>query len=869
MVCCRRQGFFFPLAALALWGFCVGRESKVAKKAGKKAATKARMELDLAHSTDAKMFEGKRCDTDKECMRRCAVNVSCGSFDLPCAPRRDASGACAYRYARVARSPRPATTLLRASPLRVPLPRGEPYRSFSLLRLGDDEVWLTARTGRFPDAAPKEAMVLWRDAGGLDLKKVYDNARRRRRSRSDQPERVLLPGDLAHNYGFLKRKGRDDVVAMYGGRGETTGIARLEISSKNKKKKDLLRQLAEATMDDLAIVVRDRHPGCVEAVFRPGRCRYDGRLSITFAPKSRDLLLYARMNHGPNRRYVQVARRRGPEDAFGPFEPLRFASWSACDVVDRSIYSASVQENPVDRDSLVAIFPANYRGGNCSVNIAASWDGVRFSTPLVLFRSRCEPEGRVDANPVDGGFLRGANDDDDDDDAGKKKVYLYVHQSTPTRDAVLEPTYDPAIIRFAVDVDELQKYTQTARRQVAKSFFSVPGGGPAASDDDDDDFGERLKSENDELSELRRFCDEERTAQALVRRCVGDDRRTSVVAFRRGDSSLLFPRGEEEEEEEENDEVGGKEGGGFREKSPSIDVRRGACRQERTDQRVAVCVAGQRRTFLSDAVQRGFAEHVGGDESYHFFLALDIDVDPDHALTRLPGRAVRGVWSDGGDDDVSRRKDDCPAGTANHRFLLPMARRLAKCFLLISDAETRRPRYDYVLRLRPDHVVLRPLPAVEDWLRQAGDPDVLLYDDEVALGPRASASAILKGPSTTYADCPGLAEWRTACGDDLGLRLREDHSPSPPHKNKVPCCPMNLIRRFLPAVASSSSSASTSSSSTVNHHHHSTSRKQQQQQNRTLLRQCRSPRHPTCVLRPCDIDLLRENGKGAFSCVPQ
>jgi len=462
-----------------------------------------------------------------------------------------------------------------------------------------------------------------------------------------------------------------------------------------------------------------------------------------------------------------------------------------------------------------------------------------------------------------------SDDDDDDDDAGKKKVYLYVHQSTPTRDAVLEPTYDPAIIRFAVDVDELQKYTQTARRQVAKSFFSVPGGGPAASDDDDDDFGERLKSENDELSELRRFCDEERTAQALVRRCVGDDRRTSVVAFRRGDSSLLFPRGEEEEEEEENDEVGGKEGGGFREKSPSIDVRRGACRQERTDQRVAVCVAGQRRTFLSDAVQRGFAEHVGGDESYHFFLALDIDVDPDHALTRLPGRAVRGVWSDGGDDDVSRRKDDCPAGTANHRFLLPMARRLAKCFLLISDAETRRPRYDYVLRLRPDHVVLRPLPAVEDWLRQAGDPDVLLYDDEVALGPRASASAILKGPSTTYADCPGLAEWRTACGDDLGLRLREDHSPSPPHKNKVPCCPMNLIRRFLPAVASSSSSASTSSSSTVNHHHHSTSRKQQQQQNRTLLRQCRSPRHPTCVLRPCDIDLLRENGKGAFSCVPQ
>lgn len=132
---------------------------------------------------------------------------------------------------------------------------------------------------------------------------------------------------------------------------------------------------------------------------------------------------------------------------------------------------------------------------------------------------------------------------------------------------------------------------------------------------------------------------------------------------------------------------------------------------------VAVCVAGQLRTFLEPDVQASFSRlHRPG---YEYFVSTDVHPPTPSVYPLIaPIRAwsVSGASSTGhqeirrktGLPDATRR--GCPPRTCNQRSLLPMAERLVQCYLSIEDVEAAGGfRYDLVFRMRPDHVVTKNL----------------------------------------------------------------------------------------------------------------------------------------------------------------
>ena len=100
-----------------------------------------------------------------------------------------------------------------------------------------------------------------------------------------------------------------------------------------------------------------RYPNC--------GCEYDGRLSVLWFKGK--LLLYARANVKPRGggRYVQLAiassessdtgcAEQSGSKSFGPFSLINLMGY---DMYQGNIYTWSVSVNPVDQDSLLALFP--------------------------------------------------------------------------------------------------------------------------------------------------------------------------------------------------------------------------------------------------------------------------------------------------------------------------------------------------------------------------------------------------------------------------------------------------------------------------------------------------------------------------------
>ena len=145
----------------------------------------------------------------------------------------------------------------------------------------------------------------------------------------------------------------------------------------------------------------------------PGICEYDGRLSLVWFKSQ--YLLYARANpaaHG--QRYVQLTRSTDTL-TWSPFELVQIQEYRYS---QGDLYFFAAQRNPVQPDSLVAVFPLVHLMRAC-IGIAFSLDGLRWSTisPLVS----CEAYGdRAVSHPA-AGLVRSGD-----------QVFIFVHEEVPS-----------------------------------------------------------------------------------------------------------------------------------------------------------------------------------------------------------------------------------------------------------------------------------------------------------------------------------------------------------------------------------------------------------------------------------------------------
>ena len=198
-----------------------------------------------------------------------------------------------------------------------------------------------------------------------------------------------------------------------------------------------------------------RHPGCVEArSTHKGRlCEYDGRLSLVHF-KGR-FLVYSRANagfrnpQGMNGRFVQVAHTT---DIMGrqwsPFELIRLPGWHVHNesTEQRNIYFFGVQINPVDPESLLAVYPLAHQGRGC-ISISVSRDGFLWSRPAPLIHTGLDLyHTRTTMQPAIPGLVK----------VSGGHVFLYAHANVP---GLTNAKGIPKLVRFQVPVDGLQAWS--------------------------------------------------------------------------------------------------------------------------------------------------------------------------------------------------------------------------------------------------------------------------------------------------------------------------------------------------------------------------------------------------------------------------
>lgn len=199
---------------------------------------------------------------------------------------------------------------------------------------------------------------------------------------------------------------------------------------------------------------------------------------------------------------------------------------------------------------------------------------------------------------------------------------------------------------------------------------------------------------------------------------------------------------------------------------------------------VAVCMAGQLRTFLDPEVQIGYSEQLH-HKGYEYFLSTDQYISFYDPRLRVKLQSIYVSES------ARPPTTACPPHTTNHRFLLPMASRLSHCYTLIQAEESMRAiRYSFVLRTRPDLAFSqRVLPLDQVFAASATEGAKLaLTDDALGLAAREDAATLFLVPSIAYSLCAGGIEWSHACKRPIVFNKAQPEN--------VPCCPMNLITFF-------------------------------------------------------------------------
>jgi len=215
---------------------------------------------------------------------------------------------------------------------------------------------------------------------------------------------------------------------------------------------------------------------------------------------------------------------------------------------------------------------------------------------------------------------------------------------------------------------------------------------------------------------------------------------------------------------------------------------------------VAVCLSGELRTFLDPHVQHGLSHNLW-HHRYDFFLSSDEPVAQGDARLRI---RLADVFADAR-GTMRRAAGSCPAGTANDLGGFPAALRYVACYrLLLAAEEARGAAYEFVLRTRTDVVFLRRFPRADVALqRLGGGRDLLLFDDQLALGRRRHAATLLLNPALVYRTCANASEWSLACGRNVSARelgllsawsvVGRTDPRSGRRRAATPCSPMGLL----------------------------------------------------------------------------
>ena len=380
----------------------------------------------------------QKASPQSACAKRCARTRHCGAVaygDEECTLYRtgalngSTSNACVASYRKTAR-PTTGEVLHRFAP-------GLAYRFFSVVDL-KEKVYLLARDGLWPNAAPDERLLLWVTNEKLEL--------------TSEPAEVRLPlpegveERPAHNFAAIIRDGR---VHGFGGRARGGTVLPRDFQRRGVHYFPPSHQ--PLTFETGSIRITGRHAGCQELRRTPVTCEWDGKLSAALFGSG--VALFGRLNTAHGRRWVQVAVSNEIEGAFSAFEPIRITGWNGCRVRRASIYYIVVEKNPVDTNTLIGLFPM-HEERRCYLALSFSCDAVHWSTPKPLIDLGCSREaGRVRDYPADGLVVR--------DDV----VYYYIHQDMPTSNLVVNqdiPRDGSALVRHALDINWLRNASRDA-----------------------------------------------------------------------------------------------------------------------------------------------------------------------------------------------------------------------------------------------------------------------------------------------------------------------------------------------------------------------------------------------------------------------
>ena len=171
-------------------------------------------------------------------------------------------------------------------------------------------------------------------------------------------------------------------------------------------------------LDSGSVIIRGDHPGCIEA--RPafnGLCEYDGKLSFMRMASAGSVVwhVFARANLKANGgRFVTVANASSAQGPYGAFQRIQIDGYD--EGGPGNIYFAAVDNNPLDTETMLGLFPVNLgneeEGGNGNgesfIALSLSCDGVHWSNLTRLVWS-VGMFGRTWDHPVDGVVLHGDN----------------------------------------------------------------------------------------------------------------------------------------------------------------------------------------------------------------------------------------------------------------------------------------------------------------------------------------------------------------------------------------------------------------------------------------------------------------------------
>ena len=166
-----------------------------------------------------------------------------------------------------------------------------------------------------------------------------------------------------------------------------------------------------------SVIVRGDHPGCVEA--RPkfhGICEFDGKISFVRMTSAGSVVwhVFARTNLKPHGggRFVQVASASSAQGPYGAFQPIQIDGYDEGGP-GGNIYFAAVDNNPLDSETMLGLFPVNLGDekegngdGESFIALSLSCDGVHWSRLTKLVWS-IGWYGRTWDHPVDGMVLHG------------------------------------------------------------------------------------------------------------------------------------------------------------------------------------------------------------------------------------------------------------------------------------------------------------------------------------------------------------------------------------------------------------------------------------------------------------------------------